>query len=142
MMKHVFFLVAITIGLTSCGPSEPPTTEPSKSVVADTATPPPITEGHQVLYLKDGGRMEGELRAGKRVGPWPSYFANVAIRSRSTYADGLEEGPTEVFHENGMTYYSGAYHKGKSAGEWVFYDEQGKEQKRVMYDSLGVMVRE
>ena len=141
MMKHVFFLVAITIGLTSCGPSEPPTTEPSKSVVADTATPPPVTEGHQVLYLKDGGRMEGELRAGKRVGPWASYFANGAIRSRSTYADGLEEGPTEVFHENGLTYYSGAYHKGKSAGEWVFYDEQGKEVKRVKYDSLGVMLK-
>ena len=128
--------------ITSCGPAEPATTEPSKSVVADTATPPPITEGHQVLYLKDGGRMEGELRAGKRVGPWASYFADGGIRSRSTYVDGLEEGPTEVFHENGLTYYSGAYHKGKSAGEWVFYDEQGKEQKRVMYDSLGVMVRE
>lgn len=133
--------LAVMVLMASCGPTEPAAIEASKSVVADTATPPPITEGHQVLYLKDGGRMEGELRAGKRVGPWASYFANGAIRSRSTYADGLEEGPTEVFHENGMTYYSGAYHKGKSAGEWVFYDEQGKEQKRVKYDSLGVMLK-
>lgn len=141
MMKPAFFLLALGIGLTSCGPAEPAATEPAKSVVADTVAPPPITEGHQVLYLKDGGHMEGELHDGKRMGQWASFFSNGGIRSRITYMDGVEEGPTEVFHESGMTYYTGAYHKGKSVGEWVFYDPQGKEQKRVTYDSLGVMLK-
>lgn len=138
-MRIFSCLAVLTIVLLSCG--EPaPATDQASSIVADTVARP-ITEGHQVLYTKDGGRLEGELHQGKRTGPWSSYFPNGGIRSRSTYVDGLEEGPTEVFHENGFTYYTGAYHKGKNSGEWVFYDPQGVEMKRVTYDSTGVLLK-
>lgn len=82
--------------------------------------------------------MEGTLLDGKRTGPWLSYFADGGIRSRANYEDGLEEGPTEVFHPTGMPYYTGQYAHGKPNGEWVFFDLKGTEVKRVMYDSTGV----
>ena len=119
-------------------------TQEQAAAAADTVPmvvkPAPI-DGPQVINTQDGGRMEGLIRNGKRHGQWASYFAHGGIRSRITYIDGVEEGPTEVFHESGLTYYSGRYHKGKNTGLWVFYDPDGKELKRAEYDSLGVLVK-
>ncbi len=139
-MMRYFPLALLSLIIAGCGDGPPPA-DADKGVVADTVAPPPITEGHQKLYLQDGGHMEGELHEGKRVGPWASYFVNGGIRSRITYVDGVEEGPTEVFHSTGMPYYTGAYHKGKNVGEWIFYDQQGTELKRVRYDSTGVLLK-
>ena len=91
--------------------------------------------------MEDGGRMEGTLREGARNGTWTSYFADGTIRSRVVYVDGVEEGPTEVFHPNGMPYYTGQYANGRTVGEWVFSDPTGAELKRVQYDSTGVLVK-
>ena len=84
--------------------------------------------------------MQGEMADGKRVGPWTSFFANGGIRSKAVYVDGLEEGTTEIFHENGMVYYTGQYHLGKPVGEWLFYDTKGGKVRTVHYDSLGTML--
>ncbi len=81
--------------------------------------------------------MAGELQEGLRVGTWSSYFADSTLRSRITYDHGKENGPTLVNHPNGMPYYVGSYTDGRNSGEWVFYDEQGAELKRVQYDSTG-----
>ena len=137
-MKYIAIVLPFIIA--ACGDPHSPAKDLA-AIVADTI-PMVITEGHQVLFTKDGGKLEGELHDGKRVGAWASYFPNGGIRSRITYVDGREEGPTEVFHETGMTYYTGAYHKGLSVGEWIFYNPQGEEQKRVRYDSLGVMLKD
>lgn len=83
--------------------------------------------------------MEGMMVAGNRTGPWLSYFANGGIRSRANYVEGLEDGPTEVFHPNGMPYYTGQYARGIPIGKWVFFDEKGAEVKQVAYDSTGVI---
>lgn len=85
--------------------------------------------------------MEGHMTDGKRQGAWTSYHPNGVVWSRSTYVDGLENGPTEVFYDNGQPYYKGAYAQGKPAGEWVFYDKLGQEVKRVVHDSTGAVVR-
>ncbi|MBK8500024.1 MAG: hypothetical protein IPL52_14690 [Flavobacteriales bacterium] len=138
-MRTPVFSILAAVVFVACGDPQP-ANETQPAIVADTTTQP-VTEGHQVLYTKDGGRLEGELHNGMRAGPWASYFPNGGIRSRSTYVDGLEEGPTEVYHENGLTYYTGTYLKGNSIGEWIFYDPQGNEVKRVSYDSLGVMLK-
>lgn len=81
------------------------------------------------------------MRQGKRVGSWLSFHPNGVIWSRSVYVDGKEHGPTEVFHDNGSTFYSGAYNAGQPSGEWIFYDPQGKETKRVAYDSNGSLIQ-
>jgi hypothetical protein len=111
------------------------------ATAADTAQTDP-QNGRIVKPLPDGGRIEGTLRDGKRVGPWHSYFAHGGPRSRIAYVDGVEEGLTEVFYESGLTYYVGQYHQGRNAGTWIFFDEEGNEIKRVEYDSLGVVVGE
>ena len=119
---------------TSGGPAAPSARD---SASAAAATP---RDGFQVIPLKDGGRIEGTLRDGKRVGHWASYYADGGIRSRIAYVDGVEQGQTEVFHPSGLTYYSGRYLNGRNFGTWVFYDEAGNEIKRVEYDSLGMKV--
>lgn len=126
--------------LLSCGAPQPTNEQPPVPLVADTSANA-VTDGHQVIHTQDGGRMEGFLRDGKRDGPWVAYFASGGVRSRTTYTEGVEEGPMEVFHENGMTYYIGQYHLGRTVGEWIFFDPQGKEVKRVVYDSTGVVLR-
>jgi antitoxin component YwqK of YwqJK toxin-antitoxin module len=108
------------------------------ATAADTAQAS-AQNGRVVKPLPDGGRIEGTLRDGKRVGPWHSYFAHGGPRSRVAYVDGVEEGLTEVFYESGLTYYVGQYHQGRNAGTWIFFDEEGNEIKRVEYDSLGVV---
>lgn len=138
-MKRTILLLT-SAGLLSCGAPQTPSEQSPAPVVADTLAKP-VTDGHQVIHTQDGGRMEGFLRNGKRDGPWVAYFANGGVRSRTTYAAGVEEGPMEVFHENGMTYYFGQYSQGRTVGEWIFFDPQGKELRRVQYDSTGVAVK-
>lgn len=94
--------------------------------------------GPQVIHTKDGGRMEGVMEQGQRVGTWSSFFPDGTLRSTVSYEDGLEEGPTLVNHPNGSPYYKGSYHRGRNFGKWVFYDETGAELKRVEFDSTGV----
>jgi len=109
------------------------------TAVADSTAVDSTASIKRVIHTPDGGRMEGFEVNGRREGPWASYFPGGGIRSRSTFADGVEEGPTEVFHESGFSYYTGRYLHGKPFGQWTFFDPQGNEQKRVEYDSLGVM---
>jgi len=125
---------------TGCGqaPVERTTTP---TIAADSASTPAVKEGPQVLHMKDGGRLEGDMRAGQRVGPWASFFPDGSIRSKSTYVDGVEEGTTEVYHQTGKPYYTGSYLHGVPFAEWIFFDATGKELKRVRYDSTGVVMR-
>ncbi len=131
-------LLLLALALSACSG---PAAAPAEAPVAADSTARPATDGPQVIHTADGGRMEGQLRDGRRDGPWVSYTAQGGVRSRAMYVNGLEEGPTEVFHDNGLTKYTGQYAKGITVGEWVFYDPQGKEVKRVVYDSTGVLLK-
>lgn len=143
-MNHFCFaLCLIEACSVACNTTDTPsiaTPKTDTAAVAPKTTEPP-KDGPQVISTQDGGRMEGELLDGKREGPWASFFPNGGIRSRITFKGGMEEGPTEVYHDNGMTYYTGQYRAGVTVGEWTFYDPQGKELKRVVYDSLGVKLK-
>lgn len=136
--RNYFFAPMLVLSMAACngGVSQTPATT-TKADTLQTAT----ENGRVVKQLPDGGRIEGTMRDGKRVGPWHSYFAHGGPRSRIFYVDGVEEGLTEVFYESGLTYYVGQYHEGRNAGTWIFFDEEGNEIKRVVYDSLGVVIR-
>lgn len=110
--------------------------EPKDSTVAT------VTDGVLEIQIPDGGVMKGEVRDGVRQGPWTSYFANGTIRSRGSYVDGEMDGPTEVFHPNGMPLYTGHYHLGLSVGEWRFYDESGVLIKTAIHDSTGALLEQ
>ncbi len=132
------FVALLFVACTDTAPSPEKTTPSADTTAKSIGTP---KEGPQVIHLKDGGRMQGEMKAGQRIGVWTSHYANGLLRSRSTYVNGLEEGETEVFHDNGMTYYTGFYTGGKPSGEWVYFDAAGKELKRVVYDGSGAIQR-
>ncbi|MGV3636034.1 MAG: toxin-antitoxin system YwqK family antitoxin [Flavobacteriales bacterium] len=131
--------IAATAILLGCGGTG--TIPEQVPAMADTtAKVAPPANGPQVIQLSRGGRMEGNMRNGERVGSWISYHPNGVIWSRSIYRNGVEHGPTEVFHDNGRTYYTGFYDQGKPSGEWVFFDANGVEVKRVQYDSTGAVI--
>ena len=135
-----FSVLLLLFAMAACQTPEAQVAEPMEVKTDSTATTRSL-DGPQVITTKDGSRMEGMQRNGKRDGPWASYFENGGIRSRITYVDGVEQGPTEVYHDNGMLYYTGQYTDGKTTGEWVFFDPGGNELKRVQYDSAGVMMK-
>lgn len=130
-------LLSAALAFAGCGTPTSPSaqTPPAADTIAQRSADVP-----QVVHTPDGGRMEGTVRDGKRQGPWVAYNAQGGVRSRAVYEDGLEEGPTEVYHENGLTKYTGQYLHGVTVGEWIFYDPQGKEVKRVVYDDDGNIV--
>ena len=98
----------------------------SSLVAADSGKAPAFTDGVQEIMGKDGSLlMRGELKGGKRNGPWTSFFPNGRVRSTANYDRGVQVGATEVFHENGMVYYQGQYHQDKQVGQWRFHDENG-----------------
>ncbi len=135
IQRKLLLLATVAIGACSDGtPAEKTTT---KAIADTTVAPQRPANGPQVIHLKEGGRMEGMMRNGERVGSWISYHPNGVIWSRSIYVNGVEHGPTEVFHDNGRTYYLGAYTNGKPSGEWIFHDANGVEIKRVKYDADG-----
>lgn len=140
-MHDRFILPLLMLSLLGAcsGPASAPT---PAAATTDSAAIPVSDDGARIIHLKDGGWMAGELRAGERVGTWSSYFPDSTLRSRITYSDGKENGPTVVNHPNGMPYYVGTYTNGISSGEWVFYDEQGGELKRVRYDSTGAPIKQ
>jgi len=101
-----------------------------------------VTDGILEIQIPDGGMMKGEVRNSVRQGPWIAYFADGTLRSRGSYVDGEMDGPTEVFHPNGMPFYIGQYRMGISVGEWRFYDQDGTLLKTVMHDSSGRIVEQ
>lgn len=101
-----------------------------------------VTDGILEIQIPDGGIMKGEVRNGIRQGPWVSYFADGTLRSRGTYVDGEMDGPTEVFHPNGMPLYKGQYHMGLSVGEWRFFDQDGVLIKTAIHDSTGQILEQ
>jgi hypothetical protein len=83
-----------------------------------------------VISLPDGGRIRGgHARMASASGSGSPTSPHGVTASRIEYKEGGAEGQTEVFHENGLTYYTGPTTWAR-AGEWIFYDEQGNEVKR------------
>ena len=59
------------------------------------------------------GKMQGEIRNGKQVGPWIAY------------------------HPNGQLLYQGTFKNGKMVGRWVIYYDDGQLMDIKNYDKYG-----
>lgn len=143
-MIRAVLTMALAISLAACGGQGGNETGPTGVVAtkADSSEAPVAVDGLQEIHTADGGRMQGQVVRGERDGQWTAYFPSGIIRSRADYRAGKRNGPVEVFHDNGMPYYTGQYADEVKVGTWLFFDPQGKELKRVTYDSLGVLIEE
>jgi hypothetical protein len=136
--------------LLACGAPDaaPPEDVPAPGkTAADTTAHEPVAEGNEdgIHEMRDANGvliMRGEKIGGLRQGGWESYFPDGTLRSKATFIDGKQEGPSIVFHENGAIFYTGWYRKGIPVQDWTFYDPDGTPVKLVRYGSSGQVLEE
>ncbi len=80
-------------------------------------------EGQRIECVR-GSEGAGEGKVVKH-GPAISWFSNGQVERTVHYTDGLLDGPSIVFHPNGVRASSGAYAQGKKVGLWTFLDVTG-----------------
>ena len=145
-LLHTTVWFAFVGALVACTPQQAPqkTQPPAEEINTapkDTIKASVRKDGIQDIKIPDAGRMTGLQENGERQGPWTSYFGNGTIRSKTVYSDGKQNGLNEVFHDNGMLFYSGQYRLDLKVGEWKFYDRKGELIKTAQFDSLGVELK-
>jgi hypothetical protein len=86
------------------------------------------------FYPDQQERLGGGLKEGKRDGQWYAFFPDGSIQVEAFYIDGIEHGPYVVYRENGNPYYRGHYNHGNCDGTWYWYDETGKQTRKVKAD--------
>ena len=79
------------------------------------------------------GKKQGEIKKGKREGPWVRYYKNGQLMSKGTYKSGKQEGSWVIYHRNGKVRIKGPYKNGKQEGPWVLYHKNGKAWIKVTY---------
>ena len=73
----------------------------------------------------------GGLKDGKRNGKWYAFFPDGSVQVEAFYIDDIEHGFYAVYRENGIPYYKGHYEHGICAGTWYWYNENGKQTKKI-----------
>ena len=64
------------------------------------------------------------------------------MKSRNEYRDGVLEGLSAVFRDNGAMYYTGQYRNDKQVGRWEFYNEEGNLERTAHYDTSGSVIND
>ena len=65
------------------------------------------------------GKGQGELKDGKKDGPWIRYHDTGQLEDNGTYKDGKMDGPWIKYHYNGQLWWKGTWKDGKKVGPWV-----------------------
>ena len=70
-------------------------------------------------------------------GPWQQYFKDGKLKTEGRYKNGLRVGEMKRYHPNGKLKYKGRLdeNQGYRVGEWVWYDEKGMMQRKVIYEA-------
>ncbi len=134
-MKALLLSLLILAFACNQTPETLPTSEQEREQTAPLADPAVAGNNmHRDFYPNGQVRTEGNMKDGKRHGLWTGYNEQGQVKSRGEFINGVQEGPTVVFHDNGGIYYSGSYKMGKQSGVWKFYDEKGTEVKSIDFD--------
>ena len=84
-------------------------------------------EGPWVSYFENGQLWDkGDYKNGEREGPWVSYFENGQLDSKGTWKNGKEEGPWVGYFDNGQLETKGNFKDGLEEGPWVTYHDDGQ----------------
>ncbi len=91
--------------------------------------------GEYIKRYKNGNvEMQGMMKNGKRDGLWKSFYDDGTPWSKTTFKDGIKNGPTTTWYENGKIRYEGSYENDSEKGVWKYYDEKGNFIKTFDYD--------
>ena len=71
------------------------------------------------------GSNQGNIKNGKKEGPWLSYYSNGQLSSKGEYKNGDLEGPWLSYYSNGQLSSKGEYKNGDLEGPWVSYYSDG-----------------
>lgn len=85
-------------------------------------------------YATGGIEIQGMMKNGKREGLWKSFYEDGTPWSKTTFKEGLKDGPTTTWYENGKMRYEGFYKDDDEKGVWKYYDEKGNFIKTFDYD--------
>ena len=134
-MKKIVYTFAICTALYSCksNSSEKDNAKPITPAKTYDFTSPSgkdstaVQDGESILRYKNGViKMRGFMKAGKRDGPWQSWYENGLQWSESIYDNGIKNEKTTTWYENGQKRYEGFYTNDKPSGVWIYFNEAGK----------------
>jgi antitoxin component YwqK of YwqJK toxin-antitoxin module len=126
-----------------CACAQAPSPETSESVTEPEVKDTIATNGMHEIRDKAGNLiMRGEKIDGKREGGWESFFPDGTLRSRGTFVNDVQQGPTTVYHPNGAVFYTGWFKDGKPVSDWLFFNEKGEQVKIVKYSAEGIMLEQ
>ena len=88
------------------------------------------------MYPEGKKKVEGWYnKDGRRDGKWTYWYQDGKRWSEGYFSNGMDDKMRTTWHENGQLHYKGRYDKGIRVGVWKFYDESGKETKKIDYDN-------
>lgn len=89
----------------------------------------------EISYYPGGVKeMEGSYNKNlERNGQWTYWFSNGNVWSECDYKNGLKDGKSTVYFENGQKRYEGYYRNDTTAGTWKFWNENGNLVKEINY---------
>jgi len=90
--------------------------------------------GEAYFYENKQEYVGGGLKDGKRDGKWYAFFRDGSVQTEAFYIDGKEHGAYNVYRENGNPIFKGHYDHGICNGTWYWYDETGKQTKKIKAD--------
>ena len=136
-MLRWFYLLMI-VALISCQPKEYwretdqfPTGKPrimQRYVIDNGDT---VITGLKVLYENGNVFQEGDVKDNEKHGVWKSYYEDGKPWSETRFKDGLADGPSKTWYKNGQLRYTGYFKAGEKSGTWMWYDVNGKLNKKV-----------
>jgi len=137
MKKIPFLLIVSAYLLNGCHSNTNPSNPAGSSATkADSAKTNAVTPQPADTNIKDGLvikrypnnviKERSNYIAGRRQGECQSFFPSGKLQSDDFFVDGLMDGATTVYYDNGQKYYEGTCTKGKPSGVWKFYDTAGK----------------
>lgn len=116
-----------------------------------------LKSGHWTYYKDSIKAAEDNYKEDKRDGPSKTFYKNGVVSDERNYTEDIENGVWRqyfpsgklkletridngirnsvyyVYHDNGQFETKGHYKNDKMDGEWIYYDNKGKEIQRLTY---------
>ena len=98
---------------------------------------------YEKRFYKSGNIcMEGPLDADSlRDGRWKAWYETGELWSVGDYKHGLRHGENKVYYPNGQVEFNKNYVNDTAEGIWTFYQEDGREIFKVIYEK-GVVIEQ